>query len=48
MNASNPSRQPQMRVLVIEIDGGAARSTLAAAVDLVVVVAESFDARRKC
>src|SRR3954470_169542 len=43
MNASNPSRQPQMRVLVIEIDGGAARSTLAAAVDLVVVVAESFE-----
>lgn len=43
MDASKSLAQRETRVLVIELDGGAARSTLAAAADLVLAIAESFD-----
>jgi DNA-binding NarL/FixJ family response regulator len=43
LNASKSLAQRETRVLVIELDGGAACSALAAAADLVVATAESFE-----
>jgi len=43
LNGSNSLVQRETRVLIIELDDGAARSTLATAADLIVVTAESFE-----